>query len=300
VGFWPGTNISGNSSSARQNANSNSQNYFSTIKESNAKIPLKNLFQSSRNTNEAQIAALRKVVIQKTILRERKRKERINSIKTQIYCNIAHTSEKYLGKMPNIWAGMLMLSQNLLWGGKMNSFEKEKQKEEAIWKSIEGKYPAKVIKDTRLYMDILDYYWYKAACAPTIEETKKILDELDKIDSDIVLGKKNRTGLVLEDVMDGYGHIIREFDGEINKRIGRRGLGQGQFGTPERKAHAYLFRALGTRNPYFQWVSKEHEDNFHEYTEPDNVKDAEAYKKNVMDAFEFMKKYVQKAYGGEP
>ncbi len=180
----------------------------------------------------------------------------------------------------------------------MNTFEKEKQKEEAVWKSIEGKYPAKVIKDTRLYMDILDYYYYKAACAPTVEETMKILEVLVKKKSSIIQGDKKFYDFGLESIMSPEDYIVREFSEEIDKRIGRLGLGQ--FGTPEQKERAYLFRALGTRNPYFQWVSKEHEDNFHEYTEPENVKDAEAYKQNVKDAFEYLKKYVQKAYGREP
>ncbi len=182
----------------------------------------------------------------------------------------------------------------------MNPFEKQKQKEEAIWKSIEGKYPAKVIKDTRLYLDILDYYYYKAACAPTVEETKKILEVLDEKNSDIVLGNKNTSGIILENVMGPHDYYVHEFENEINSKIRRLGLGQGQFGKPEQKEQAYFFRALRTRNPYFQWVSDVSKNDFHEYTEPKDVATAETYKKNAKDAFEYMKKYVQKIYVGEP
>ncbi len=244
---------------------------------------------------EAQLVALRKEVFQKAILRKRMRKEKVNSIKTQLYCNIAHTSEKYLGKTPNIWAGMLMLSQNLFWGGKMNTFEKEKQKEEAIWQSIEGKYPAKVIKDTRLYMDILDYYWYKAACVPTLDETKEVL----------MLLSDKEFKFKLERVMDAHGYIIREFGPEIDRRVVRLALKPSNLGyapnTETERSAMWYEKALRIRVPFADLTVPIRKGEKPQYSVPDYcVEDSNRTIQRRKEGYEYMKKYVLKMYGGEP
>lgn len=281
-------------------------NYFLRFRESLRKSFLFTPIPSDPVLKEVYFDALRKEVHSKIVLKEERKKARINSIKTQIYCKIAQFSEKHLQNMPNLWANVLVFSQNLLWGGKMNTFEKEKQKEEAVWKSIEGKYPAKVIKDTRLYMDILDYYWYKAACVPTLDEAKMVFEVLYNLNHEIAICKKNRTGLSSRGLMDAYGYIIREFEPEINRRRVRLSLRSGHGGPPEPNKEPELSaalyeKAMKIRVPFSYLEEPVQKGKEPKYSVPDYcMEDSKRAIERRKDGYEYMKKYVQKAYGGEP
>ncbi len=254
---------------------------------------------------EARLDALRKEVWGKAIQRSIRLKESLNSIKTQLYCKIAQFCEKHLNRTPNMWANVLVFFQNLLWGGKMNTFEKEKQKEEAIWKSIEGKYSAKIIKDTRLYMDILDYYWYKTACVPTLDEAKMVFETLYNLDDDITLCKKNRTGLSSRGLMDADGYIIREFSPEINRRTVRLSLmSNHRFPLPKTEPElSILFyeKALKIRVPFSDLEEPIQKGQEPKYSVPDYYfEDSNKIIQEWKEGYAYMKKYTQKVYGGEP
>gem|GEM_PF-5168777 len=158
-----------------------------------------------------------------------------------------------------------------------NIFER-KEGEENRFNALKGKYPQKVIEDTRRYIDILDYYYYKAACAATREETERIyVEEL--------LEKKN--SILLDDLMDPEDYKIREFSSDINRANAKLRVNDLTFPIENK----YEMKVDGMRHEMLNkkgYIINENEE--------ENKKRQE-YDRKV---FEYLKKLMIKRYGGEP